>query len=184
MTDIRSTTAAKAVLAIGMMAALLLAGCGKKRTPQYVHIGPDSLPTKSYERGPDERFNRSDYVIKLKQMTSFYDVPGEAGYFMNGEDYGFNALSFLLTETQPGGGPPLHMHDSEESHIVLHGQVEYVIGDRRFTMEGPYVTRVLVGVPHTFRNAGTEPFNLIAVFPDKHLSYKELGKNPLIKPAK
>jgi hypothetical protein len=36
-------------------------------------------------------------VIKLKQMTIFYDVPGEAGYFMNGEDYGFNALSFLLT---------------------------------------------------------------------------------------
>ena len=84
MTDIRSTTAAKAVLAIGMM--LLLADCGKKRTPQYVHIGPDSLPTKSYERGPEERFNLSDYVIKLKQMTSFYDVPGEAGYFMNGED--------------------------------------------------------------------------------------------------
>jgi len=118
------------MLAIGTMAALLLAGCGKKRTPQYVHIGPDSLPTKSYERVPEERFNRSDYVIKLKQMTSFYDVPGEAGYFMNGEDYGFDALSFLLTETQPGGGPPLHTHDSEESHIVLHGQVEYVIGDR------------------------------------------------------
>jgi len=172
MTDIRSTTAAEVVLAIGMMAALLLAGCGKKRTPQCVHIGPDSLPTKSYERGPEERFNRSDYVIKLKQMTSFYDVPGEAGYFMNGEDYGFDALSFILTETQPGGGPPLHM------------QVEYVIGDRRFTVEGPYVARVPAGVPHTFRNAGTEPFNLIAVFPDKHLSYKELGKNPLMKPAK
>jgi hypothetical protein len=46
MTAIRSTTAAKAVLAIGMMTALLLAGCGKKRTPQYVHIGPDSLPAK------------------------------------------------------------------------------------------------------------------------------------------
>jgi mannose-6-phosphate isomerase-like protein (cupin superfamily) len=171
---------------------VMLLGCRRRPTrgaegvgtPQYVHIGPDSLPTKSYERGPEEQFNRSDYVIKLKQMTSFYDVPGEAGYFMNGEDYGFDALSFILTETQPGGGPPLHTHDSEESHIVLHGQVEYVIGDRQFTVEGPYVVRVPAGVPHTFRNAGTEPFNLIAVFPDKHLSYKELGKSPLVKPAK
>jgi mannose-6-phosphate isomerase-like protein (cupin superfamily) len=51
-------------------------------------------------------------------------------------------------------------------------------------VEGPYVARVPAGVPHTFRNAGTEPFNLIAVFPDKHLSYKELGKNPLLKPGK
>ena len=184
MNNIHSTTAAKALLIFGMMAALFLAGCGKKRTARYIHIGPDSLPTKSYERGPEEPFNRSDYVIRLKQMRSFYDVPGEAGYFMNGEDYGFEGLSFILTETQPGGGPPLHMHDSEESHIVLQGQVEYVIGDRQFTVEGPYVERVPAGVPHTFRNAGTEPFNLIAVFPDKHLSYKELGKSPLVKPAK
>ena len=103
------------------MAALFLAGCGKKSTRQYIHIGPDRLPTKSYERTPEEPFNRSDYVVKLKQMTSFYDVPGEAGYFINGEDYGFDALSFILTETHPGGGPPLHTHDSEESHVVLHG---------------------------------------------------------------
>ena len=84
--------------------------------------------------------------------------------------------------TQPGGEPPLHTHDSEESHIVLHGEIEYMIGDRRFTVEGPYVARVPAGVPHTLLNVGTEPFNLIAVFPDKHLSYKELGKNPLVKP--
>ena len=76
MNNIHSITAAKALLTFGTMAALVLAGCGKKRTPQYVHIGPDRLPTKSYERTPEEPFNRSDYVVKLKQMTSFYDVPG------------------------------------------------------------------------------------------------------------
>jgi mannose-6-phosphate isomerase-like protein (cupin superfamily) len=184
MYNIRSTTTTRALLTFGTMAALFLAGCGKKSTRQYIHIGPDRLPTKSYERTPEEPFNRSDYVVKLKQMTSFYDVPGEAGYFINGEDYGFDALSFILTETHPGGGPPLHTHDSEESHVVLHGRVEYLIGSRRFTVEGPYVARVPAGMPHTFRNAGSEPFNLIAVFPDKHLSYKELGKNPLLKPAK
>ena len=165
-----------------VLTSVAFTGC-EKRTARYIHIGPDSLPTKSYEHRPEEPFNRSDYVIRLKQMTSFYDVPGEAGYLMNGEDYGFDGLSFILTETQAGGGPPLHTHESEESHIVLHGQVEYVIGDRRFTVEGPYVVRVPAGVPHTFRNAGMEPFNLIAVFPDKHLTYKELGKNPLVQPA-
>ena len=184
MNNIRSTTTTRALLTFGTRAGLFLAGCGEKSSRQYIHIGPDRLPTKSYERIPEEAFNRSDYVVKLKQMTSFYDVPGEAGYFINGEDYGFDALSFILTETHPGGGPPLHMHDSEESHVVLHGRVEYLIESRRFTVEGPYVARVPAGLPHTFRNAGSEPFNLIAVFPDKHLSYKELGKNPLLKPAK
>jgi mannose-6-phosphate isomerase-like protein (cupin superfamily) len=176
MNNIHFTTAAKALLIFGTMAALFLAGCGKKRTARYIHIGLDSLPTKSYEHRPEEPFNRSDYVIRLKQMTSFYDVPGEAGYFMNGEDYGFDGLSFILTETQPGGGPPLHMHDSEESHIVLHGQVEYVIGNRQFTVEGPYVARVPAGVPHTFRNAGTEPFNLIAVFLTSIFPTKNSGR--------
>src|ERR1700730_1582473 len=140
-----------------VLMSVAFTGC-EKRTARYIHIGPDSLPTKSYEHRPEEPFNRSDY--------------------------GFDGLSFILTETQAGGGPPLHTHESEESHIVLHGQVEYVIGDRRFTVEGPYVVRVPAGVPHTFRNAGIEPFNLIAVFPDKHLTYKELGKNPLVQPAK
>jgi hypothetical protein len=103
MNNTRSTTTTRALLTFGTMAALFLGGCGKKSTRQYVHIGPDRLPTKSYERTPEESFNRSDYVVKLKQMTSFYDVPGEAGYFINGEDYGFDALSFILPETHPGG---------------------------------------------------------------------------------
>ena len=129
-----------------VLTSVAFTGC-EKRTERYIHIGPDSLPTKSYEHRPEEPFNRSDYVIRLKQMTSFYDVPGEAGYFMNGEDYGFDGVSFILTETQPGGGPPLHTHDSEESHVVLHGHLEYVIGDRRFTVEGPYVARVAAHFP-------------------------------------
>ena len=122
------------------MGTLLLVSCGKKRTAQYFHIGPDSLPAKSYEHKPDEPFNRSDYVIRLKQMASFYDVPGEAGYFMNGEDYGFDGLSFILTETQPDGGPPLHTHDSEESHIVLHGEIG--VHDRRSAL---YRERTICG---------------------------------------
>ena len=58
MHNIHSTTAAKALVTLGAMAALFLAGCGKKRTARYIHIGPDSLPTKSYEHRPEEPFNR------------------------------------------------------------------------------------------------------------------------------
>lgn len=41
-------------------------------------------------------------------MSSFYDKPGEFGYAIHGEDYGFDRLSCVLTETLPNGGPPLH----------------------------------------------------------------------------
>jgi hypothetical protein len=40
--------------------------------------------------------------------------------------------------------------------------------------EGP------AGFQHTIVNAGDEPLHLIPVFPDKELSYHEIGKNPLV----
>ena len=103
---------------------------------------PSPAPRESYSRPPDAPFTRSDYVIKINQMSSFYDKPGEFGYAIHGEEYGFDRLSFVLTETQPNGGPPLHTHTVEEAHVVLSGRVSYVIGDRRLTADGPYVARV------------------------------------------
>ena len=144
-------------------------------------VAPRPLPRDSYSRPPDAPFDRSDYVIKINQMSSFYDKPGEFGYAIHGGDYGFDGLSFVLTETQPSGGPPLHSHTVEEAHVVMNGRVTYVIGDRRVTADGPYIARVPAGVPHTFINAGSEPLNIVAVFPSKRRNYTEVGPNPRVK---
>ena len=120
-------------------------------------------------------------MIKIDQMSSFYDKPGEFGYAIHGEDYGFDRLSFVVTETQPNGGPPLHTHTVEEGHVVLSGRVTYVIGDRQVTADGPYIARVPAGVPHTFINAGADPINVVATFPSRRRDYTEVGPNPLVK---
>jgi mannose-6-phosphate isomerase-like protein (cupin superfamily) len=168
---------------LAVAGVLVVVSCTKRPESGYVHIGPDTLPSASYQHPPAVAFEGSDYAIKLQQMTSFYDVPGEAGYIVNGEDYGFESLSFVMTETHPHGGPPLHTHDTEEAHVVYRGRMEYVIGDRRFTVDGPYIARVPAGVPHTFINAGTVPLNLTAVFPSKRISYTVKGPNPLVQNA-
>jgi mannose-6-phosphate isomerase-like protein (cupin superfamily) len=141
------------------------------------------LPAKSYQNKPEAEFGTSDYVAQFRHMEAFYDVPGEFGFIAEGERYGFESLSFIITETQPSGGPPLHTHESEEAHILLEGEVEYVIGDQRFAARGPYIARVPKGVPHTFANRGPCSFNLLAVFPSNKLTYKELGPNPLVPGA-
>lgn len=166
---------------LGLSAVIVLWSCGEEGEQKYVHIGPAVLPAKSYDRSPEVPFDRSSYAVKLKQMSSFYDVPGESGTYINGGDYGFESLSFIMTETHPNGGPPLHTHQTEEAHVVYRGHVEYIIGDRRFSAEGPYIARVPAGVPHTFVNSGNEPLNLTAVFPSKRLTYTEVGANPLVK---
>jgi len=86
-----------------------------------------------------------------------------------------------MSETQPGGGPPLHKHETEEAHVVYSGHVEYIIGDRRFKVVAPYVVRIPARVPHAFLNVGSEPINVTGVFPTKVRSYIELGPNPLMQ---
>src|SRR5437870_5695167 len=92
-------------------------GCHQAATAEQ-----PELPKESYERQPEQPFSSSDYVFKLNQMIGFYDVPGEFGHAMEGAQYGFESLSFIITETQPGGGPPLHVHESEEAHVLLEGK--------------------------------------------------------------
>ncbi len=140
------------------------------------------LPDTSYWNQPVASFDTSaDYVVQLKHMQEFYDVPGEFGHIAEGKDYGFQSLSFILTNTQPNGGPPFHVHETEEAHVLHEGSILYAMGDKTFSAQGPYIVRIPAGVPHTFINTGNKPIRLTAVFPSKQLSYKELGRNPLIK---
>ena len=167
------------IVTVGVVLIALAASTNEARQ-QRITV-PRPLPAESYSRPPDASFDRSDYVIKINQMSSFYDKPGEFGYAIHGEEYGFDRLSFVLTETQPNGGPPLHTHTVEEGHVVLSGKITYVVGDRQVTAEGPYIARVPAGVAHTFINSGTEPVNVVATFPSRRRDYTEVGPNPLVK---
>ena len=163
---------AAALLALSMAGS----GCRAAATAKQAE-----LPKESYERQPEQPFSSSDFVFKRDQMISFYDVPGEFRCTMEGAQYGFQSLSSIITETQPGGGLPLHVHECEEAHVLLERKATYVIGDQRFTVEGPYFVKIPAGVPHTLVNAGTQPLRLIGVLPADHIVWKPLGPNPLVK---
>ena len=143
----------------------------------------ERLPDKEFTHLPEKPHDQTDLVFSFDQLDYYYRVPGEFTHRLNGDQYGFESLSFIITETHPGGGPGLHVHDTEEAHVLLEGSAEYRIGDKTFTVQAPYVARVPAGVPHTFINAGTKPFNLVAVFASKHPNTTRIGPNPLI-PAK
>lgn len=114
-------------------------------------------------------------------MVTFYDMPGEYGHVLEGHQHGFKSLSSIPTETHPGGGPPLHLHETEEAHVLLEGSASYLVGEKTFTVEGPYVVRLPAGVPHTFINSGDSFFRLVGILPQDNVSYKELGPNPLLR---
>jgi len=138
------------------------------------------LPDKDFTHPPEKPHSVADLFFTFDQLEHWYRVPGEYTYRLTGDQYGFDALSFIISETHPGAGPGLHTHDTEEAHVLLEGSIEYRIGDKTFTVQAPYVARVPAGVPHTFINTGNKPFNLIAVFASKHPVTKRIGPNPLI----
>jgi mannose-6-phosphate isomerase-like protein (cupin superfamily) len=138
------------------------------------------LPDKDFTHPPEKPHDPTAFFFNFDQMEYYYRVPGEFTHRLTGDQYGFESLSFIITETHPGGGPGLHVHDTEEAHVLLEGTAEYRIGDKTFTVQGPYVAKVPAGVPHTFINAGSKQFNLIAVFASKHPNTRRIGPNPLI----
>ena len=139
-----------------------------------------ALPDKEFTHKAAKPHDPAAYFFSFDQLDYYYRGPGEFTHRLNGDEYGFDALSFIISETHPGGGPGLHVHDVEEAHVLLEGTAEYRIGDKTFTVQAPYVARVPAGVPHTFINAGDKPFNLVAVFASKHPSSKRIGPNPLV----
>lgn len=138
-------------------------------------------PDESYVRPPRVKPSPTDHVFGPDQMVHFYDVPGEYGYVVEGKDHGFSGLSVIITDTHPGGGPPLHSHDTEEAQVLPEGRYRVLIGDQRFDVTGPATVRIPAGVPHTFVNPGEQPVHIVGVFPGDTISYRELGPNPLLR---
>lgn len=171
---------ARGLLTCGAFIAVELLGCAAPPpTPTHSQTRP-TLPVADFTHPPERPHDPGALFFSFDQLEHYYRVPGEFTHRLTGDQYGFESLSFIISETHPGGGPGLHVHDTEEAHVLLHGSAQYRVGDKTFTVQAPYVARVPAGVPHTFINAGTSPFNLVAVFASKHPSTKRVGPNPLI----
>lgn len=151
------------VALLPLLSALALAACSAG--------GPiDTLPTDR------------PLITSVADMKTVDAGNGEVVHQLPGDGRGLDDLSVVMTETQPGGGPPLHWHVSDEVHIIQQGRVTYQLADSVFTVEGPVVVNVPARVPHTFINAGDSVLRLTAVFSRGDFGgYHPLGPNPLLK---
>jgi quercetin dioxygenase-like cupin family protein len=63
----------------------------------------------------------------------------------------------------PGGGPPPHRHDFEESFTVLHGQIEATVRGRTTTVRAGETVSIPANAPHSFTNASDQPARLLCI---------------------
>lgn len=63
----------------------------------------------------------------------------------------------------PGGGPPPHRHDFEESFTVLAGEIEATFRGRRLTVQAGQTVNIPANAPHQFINASQQPARLLCI---------------------
>ena len=63
----------------------------------------------------------------------------------------------------PGGGPPPHRHDFEETFIVLEGEIEATFRRAKSLLCAGQTIHIPANAPHQFRNAASAPARLICI---------------------
>jgi len=119
-----------------------------------------------------------DFALSKKDLAVINPGPGEYVHVMEGQRHGYRNLTIGITYTAPGGAPPMHTHAGEEAHVLLEGKILYALGDKVFTMEGPYIVNIPPMVPHSFRNEGDRLAELVVIFPTNVWEYDVLDYFP------
>lgn len=120
----------------------------------------------------------SSHAVKAEDLPVINPGPGEYVHVMEGQRNGYNNLTIGITETFPGGAPPMHSHEGEESHVLIEGDILYALGDTLFTIKAPYIVNIPAGVPHAFKNIGNKTANLVVIFPTNIWKYDVLDFFP------
>ena len=123
----------------------------------------------------------ADHAVTVDKLPVINPGPGEYVHVMEGQRHGYKNLTIGITETFPGGAPPMHSHEGEESHVLLEGDILYALGDTVFTIKAPYMVNIPPGMPHAFKNIGDKTANLVVIFPTNIWKYDVLDYFPFDK---
>jgi quercetin dioxygenase-like cupin family protein len=63
----------------------------------------------------------------------------------------------------PGGGPPPHRHDFEETFIVLEGEMEATFRGQKSLVRAGDMINIPANAPHQFHNTSTEPVRMLCL---------------------
>lgn len=150
---------------------------------QYLHAqhhGHKVLERRTVPAGYETKNLKywKNHAAQLEDLPVINPGPGEYVHVMEGYKHGYQNLVIGITETLPGGAPPMHTHEGEESHVLLDGEILYALGDTLFTVKAPYIVNIPPMVPHAFKNIGDKTANLVVIFPTNVWKYDVLDYFP------
>lgn len=63
----------------------------------------------------------------------------------------------------PGGGPPPHRHDFEETFTILEGELEATCRGTKIAVRAGDTLHIPANAPHQFRNASVNPVRMLCI---------------------
>jgi mannose-6-phosphate isomerase-like protein (cupin superfamily) len=63
----------------------------------------------------------------------------------------------------PGGGPPSHRHEFEETFILLDGEMQVTFRGQKSTLRAGDTVNVPSNAPHQFHNSSSKPVRMICI---------------------
>lgn len=81
-------------------------------------------------------------------------------------DVGFTggAYNMELTTVGPGGASPTHVEPHAHVFYVLTGHGEVTVGNETQKVRPGSVSPIAAGQPHSFRNLGSEPLEMLVIY--------------------
>jgi quercetin dioxygenase-like cupin family protein len=70
---------------------------------------------------------------------------------------------YCLIDIPPGGGPPPHRHDFEESFTLLEGEIEATFRGEKSVVRAGETLSIPANAPHSFTNASKQIVRLLCI---------------------
>jgi len=63
----------------------------------------------------------------------------------------------------PGGGPPPHRHDFDETFTVLEGELDATFRGKKYVVRAGETINVPANAPHQFHNSSSQPVRMLCI---------------------
>jgi quercetin dioxygenase-like cupin family protein len=121
-----------------------------------------SLPKQpSFAIPPDDP--QRDLVLAELETNPHIGVAGDTyTILLSGKD---TVGRFCLIDmyVPPGGGPPPHRHDFEETFTLLEGELEATFRGKKQTVRAGETINIPANAPHQFHNSSAQPVRMLCI---------------------
>ncbi|WP_263381866.1 cupin domain-containing protein [Granulicella arctica] len=123
---------------------------------------PENDQTSAVSNVPPDDLTRKLVVAEVDQLPHIGLVGDTYTVLLGGEQ---TAGRFCLIDMHipPGGGPPPHRHDFEETFTLLEGELQATFRGKVSTVRAGQTIHIPANAPHMFHNASQSAVRLLCI---------------------